>query len=42
MVKRLMEATLEEEMAAYIGIGQYGRSEDRKEVFLPHLDIFLR
>ena len=31
MVKRLMEVTLEEEMAAYIGIGRYGRSESRRD-----------
>jgi len=30
MVKKLMETTLEEEMAAYIGIGGYGRSENRR------------
>ena len=50
MVKRLMEVTLEEEMAAYIGIGRYGRSESRRdylmaitqEVYLPHLGIYLR
>lgn len=30
-VKRLMEVTLEEEMAAYIGIGRYGRSESRRD-----------